>query len=72
MSDVMVVREWDPDVFHRRVTELERQGYIACRESYSITAEMDPDTGNIVHLHTVEMDPPSSSNRDRSQKNQGS
>ena len=64
MSDLIVVREWDPDVFHRRVTELETAGYVARRESYAITAEMDPDTGNIVHLYAVEMEPPSSNNRD--------
>ena len=61
MNDVIVIREWDPDVFHRRVAQLETEGYIARLQSYSITAEMDPETGNIVHLHTVEMDPPSSS-----------
>jgi hypothetical protein len=59
MNDVLVVREWDADVFHRRVTELEAAGYIARRESYAIMAEMDPETGNIVHLHSVEMDLPS-------------
>jgi hypothetical protein len=64
MSDVIVVREWDADVFHKRVAELEAEGYIARRESYSITAEMDPETGNIVHLHTVEMDRPSTCNQD--------
>jgi hypothetical protein len=64
MSDVLIVREWDPDVFHQRVTELEAAGYIARRESYAITAEMDPETGNIVHLHTVEMDLPSTNNQE--------
>ncbi len=55
MSDAIVVREWDSDVFHQRVLELEAMGYIARPESYSITAEMDPETGNIVHLYTIEM-----------------
>jgi hypothetical protein len=64
MSDVLVVREWDADVFHRRVTELEAAGYIARRESYAIMADMDPETGSIAHLHTVEMDLPSSNEDD--------
>jgi hypothetical protein len=58
VSDVLVIRDWDPDKFHARVLELENQGYAARRESYRITAEMNPDTGEIVHLHTIEMVPP--------------
>jgi len=55
MQDVIVVREWDADSFHRRVLELESEGYEARRESYQISPEMDPQSGNIVHLHTMEM-----------------
>jgi hypothetical protein len=55
MQDVILVREWDPDTFHRRVLELEAQGYEACRDTYRISPEMNPETGNIVHLHTIEM-----------------
>jgi len=55
MQDVIVVREWDADTFHRRVLELESQGYEARRESYQISPEMDPQSGHIVHLHTMEM-----------------
>jgi len=55
MLDVIVVREWDADSFHRRVLELESEGYEARRESYQISPEMDPQSGNIVHLHTMEM-----------------
>jgi len=55
MDDVIVVREWDADSFHRRVLELESQGYTTRRDTYRITPEMDPETGNIVHLHTIEM-----------------
>ncbi len=51
----MIVREWDPEVFHRKVLTLEEQGYVARRESYRITAEMSPDTGEILHLHTIEL-----------------
>ena len=45
MEDIVVVREWDADQFHARVLELEKQGYVARRESYRITAEMNPETG---------------------------
>ena len=55
MQDVILVREWDADAFHRRVLELEGQGYVARRETYRILAEMDPSTGNIIHLHSMEM-----------------
>jgi hypothetical protein len=58
MPDVILVREWDADSFHQRVLELESQGYEARRDTYHISAEMDPQTGNIVHLHTMEMSPP--------------
>ncbi len=55
MADIQVVREWDADSFHKKVLELEAQGYVAQRETYKITAEMDPETGLIVHLHSIEM-----------------
>ncbi len=60
MSTVIVVREWDCEGFHRRVLELEAQGYVARRETYSITPEMNPETGEIIHLYNIEMDRPSS------------
>jgi DNA-binding IclR family transcriptional regulator len=55
MSDVILVREWDADSFHRRVLELEANGYVARRETYRITPEMSPETGEIVHLHAIEL-----------------
>ncbi|MFQ5664210.1 MAG: hypothetical protein ACE5HL_10295 [Terriglobia bacterium] len=55
MSEVLLVREWDSDAFHRRVAELEQQGYQARRESYRIVAETHPETGVIAHLHSIEM-----------------
>ncbi|HET9532476.1 MAG TPA: hypothetical protein VFQ92_19115 [Blastocatellia bacterium] len=58
MSSVIVVQEWDADDFHRRVMEMEAKGYTARQESYRITAEMHPETGQIVHLHTIEMSKP--------------
>ena len=55
MSDVLIVREWESEAFHQQVLGLEAKGYLARRETYSITPEMDPETGKIIHLYTVEM-----------------
>lgn len=55
MSDVEIVRDWSADVFHRRVLELESRGYVACRETYRIIAEMNPETGEVIHLHSIEL-----------------
>lgn len=55
MPKATMVREWDADTFHARVLELEKQGYVARRETYTIRAEMHPETGWIVHLHSIEM-----------------
>ena len=55
MSQVILVREWDSDAFHRRVAELEQQGYQARRATYCIIPEMHPETGFISHLHSMEM-----------------
>ncbi len=60
MNSVTIVREWDAEAFHRRVLELESQGYIARRETYKITAEMNPETGEITHLRTIELYKPDS------------
>ncbi len=54
-TEVVIVREWDNDAFHRRVLDLESQGNLARRESYSITAEMNPETGEIIHLYSIEL-----------------
>ena len=58
MSKVLLVREWDADAFHRRVAELEAQGYEARRETYRILPEVHPETGLITHLHSIEMHKP--------------
>ena len=52
---MILVREWDNDAFHARVLELEKQGYVARRESYRVTAEMNPETGWITHVHSMEL-----------------
>lgn len=55
MPETIVVSEWDADEFHRKVAEFEAQGYEAVRETYKITPEMDPSTGLITHLHSIQM-----------------
>ena len=54
-NDLIVVREWDADAFHARVLELENQGYVARRETYRIVAEMNPETGWVTHVHSIEL-----------------
>jgi len=54
-GDAIIVSEWDADAFHRRVSDLELQGYAVRRETYRVTPEMNPETGRIVHLHTAEL-----------------
>jgi hypothetical protein len=54
-TEVRIVRDWDGDAFHRRVLQLEAAGYIARRETYTITPEMNPSTGEVTHLHSIEM-----------------
>jgi hypothetical protein len=55
VNNAILVSEWDVDAFHRRVSDLELKGYVARRETYRVTPEMNPETGRIVHLHTVEL-----------------
>ena len=55
MEDTVLVYEWDSDAFHRRVMELQSKGYAPRDESYHISADVNPETGEIVHLHTIEM-----------------
>ncbi len=54
-TDLVVVREFEPELFHKRVIELEAEGYVANRETYQVTPEMDPEDGRIIHLHSIEM-----------------
>jgi hypothetical protein len=63
MTNTVVIREWDCDTFHRRVLEFEAQGYSARRDSYTVTPEMDPHTGMIIHLYSIEMQESVSANR---------
>jgi hypothetical protein len=35
--------------------ELESQGYTSRLETYKISADMNPETGEIFHLHAIEM-----------------
>ena len=61
MSDPIVVREWNAQEFHRRIVEYEKQGYIARLETYRVTAESNPATGEVIHLYFIEMLAPDSS-----------
>ncbi len=54
-TDLVVVREFEAELFHKKVMELEAEGYIANRETYHVTPEMDPGDGKIIHLHSIEM-----------------
>ncbi len=62
MTDTIVVSEWDSDGFHQKVMELEAEGYVARRETYRITAEMNPETGIVSHVHSMELYRPSPQN----------
>ncbi len=55
MSQVTMVREWDADQFHAKVLELESKGWETRKESYKITPEMNPETGFVSHVHSVEL-----------------
>ena len=55
MKDVVIVREWNADAFHRRVLELEAEGYVSRLDTYDVKPEMNPDTGEVIHLHTIEL-----------------
>lgn len=55
LNDPTVVVEWDSETFHRHVLALEAEGFVARLETYSITPEMNPETGEIVHVHSIEM-----------------
>ena len=54
-SETITVREWDADVFQHRVVELESSGYVARLDSYQVIPEMNPETGEVIHLRIVEM-----------------
>jgi hypothetical protein len=58
MGEAILIREWTPDGFHRNVLELEKQGYLTRLETYSITPEVHPETGEITHLYSIELVPP--------------
>jgi hypothetical protein len=60
MTETTVVSEWDAERFHQKVVELEGQGYIARLESYRIAAEMNPETGIVSHVHSIELSRPGS------------
>jgi hypothetical protein len=62
IDDVVIVTDWNADAFHRRVLDLEAQGYAVRLDSYCITPEMNPETGEIIHLHRIELAKPDDKN----------
>ena len=54
--EAILIDEWDSDSFHMKVLEFESRGYTARQASYHIRPEMDPATGETVHLYSIEMD----------------
>jgi len=50
-----MVREWNADDFHAKVLELEQKGWTARRDSYKILPEMNPETGIVSHVHSIEL-----------------
>jgi hypothetical protein len=55
--DPILIREWSNENFHERVVDLESRGYIAQRETYTVTAEVNPETGYVIHVYCMEMRP---------------
>lgn len=55
MTESVVVCEWGPELFHQKVVELERAGYVSRLESYRIVADMNPENGIISHVYSMEM-----------------
>ena len=55
VSDAILVQAWSSDAFHRRVLVLEAQGYSTRLETYRITPETNPDTGEVTHMYIIEM-----------------
>lgn len=50
-----MVREWNADDFHAKVLELENKGWQVRQESYRIIPEMNPETGIVSHVHSIEL-----------------
>jgi hypothetical protein len=55
MSKSVIVQEWYSDLFHQKVLDFEKDGYVARWDTYKITPEMNPETGAILHLYSIEL-----------------
>jgi len=66
MVDVLIVSDWDSESFHQKVLDLEAKAYLARRETYRVTAEVNPETGLVTHLYTIEMYKPNEETSDPS------
>jgi hypothetical protein len=54
-DETILVSEWGSDAFHAKVAEYEAKGYEAIRDSYRIRPETHPETGLVMHLHSIQM-----------------
>jgi hypothetical protein len=52
-AETIIVVEWDAAVFHQQVASWEALGYRALLDTYEIQAEIDPETGEVRHQHTI-------------------
>ncbi len=59
-DETILVSEWGSDEFHAKVAEYEAKGYEAIRDSYRIRPETHPETGLVMHLHSIQMRKPAS------------
>ncbi len=50
------VAECDSDEFHCKVAGWEARGYRPLLDTYKIAPEMDPYTGRIWYLHSIDME----------------
>jgi hypothetical protein len=52
----ITVTEWDPEVFHQQVAQWETLGYKTLMHTYKIKAEIDPETGEVIHQYTISLE----------------
>jgi len=55
LPSTVFLRECYFDVFNKKLSELEQDGYVSRWETYKITPELHPDTGIVQHVYTMEL-----------------
>ena len=55
LPSTVFLRECYFDVFNKKLSELEEDGYVSRWETYKITPELHPDTGIEQHVYTMEL-----------------